>query len=462
MLNFNRFLDISEGKRGKKRRAKERAKKRGSYQNTKLIKKKMPADDAAKASDEVLKDIVARGGASASSAASELKKRDVEVPEKGSEDPNDDPLNKGEGDTTDEPEVKKEPESEKEPESKEEPKKDDSERKKKISSIVGIDLSDDSHKSLSMLDDDYISENKDKIKKILSDDDTKGVLDGIEDPDKVKEALDKSEEMISKRDEIMSSIESSSKETDDEKKDEYDWDVISSKVDFEDKEEENKFKKFLDNTKIGGALQWWVDLEPTEMPGFSDAQEGIMKKIIDKINASIDKGIEKRAEKKTKEKEIDSLSQDATDADLDDMIKKGGEKGKIAKEAKKKREEMIKRYKDVSNNDLKDKIRSGGQEGKDAEKELNRRKNSVDVAKEKLTDKYGSLSDVDFEKAKETLGADLAQELVDLGVIKKGKKKTEESYQDLHNTILSMNENETDGKYRSLHSIIRQVWGIEE
>ena len=95
--------------------------------------------------------------------------------------------------------------------------------------------------------------------------------------------------------------------------------------------------------------------------------------------------------------------------------------------------------------------------------ELERRKGRVDRAKEKLTDKYGSLKDVDFEKAKEVLGADLAQELVDLGSIKKEiKKKTEESYQSLNNTILFMQDNYADGKYSSLNNTIKRLWGIED
>ena len=45
--------------------------KRGDYENTKLMKKKMSPEDAKKAGSEVLKKVVARGGAGAAAAASE-------------------------------------------------------------------------------------------------------------------------------------------------------------------------------------------------------------------------------------------------------------------------------------------------------------------------------------------------------------------------------------------------------
>ena len=254
MLNFNSFLDISEGKRGKKRRAKERAKKRGSYQNTKLIRQKMPSDDAEKASDDVLKDIVARGGASASSAAAELKKREVEVPEKGSEDPNDDPMNKGEDDTS--KDIEKEPETEKEPD--DEPK------------------------------DDAESEGQKELEDASS---------------KVEDAIDTSDDADGK-----------------EKKGEYDWDVISAKLDVKDKEEENKLKKFLEKNKIGQLLQAFIEAEPAELTNVDAAKDDILTVVVDKINQKIDTGIEARKEKKEKESEVDDLVKDATDQDLDDLI----------------------------------------------------------------------------------------------------------------------------------------------
>ena len=416
MLDFNSFLDISEGKRGKKRRAKERAKKRGSYQNTKLIRKKMPADDAEKASDDVLKDIVARGGASAGSAAAELKKRDVEVPEKGSEDPNDDPMNKGEGDTTKEPQPKEEPKDEKEPDTEKEPE-DEKEPEPE---------GDDEPK------DDAESEGQKEL-----DDAAKEVEDAIDD-----------------------AIEGDDEE---EEKAEYDWDVISSRLKLPsdtEKETQNKLEKFLEKNKIGQLLQKFIEAEPADLTNVTAAQEDLLQTIVSKINDKLDSNIEIRQEKEAEQDDVDDLVGDATEKDLDDLIKKGGVDSRVAKKAKKEIKRLKKKFNSKSNDDLKDIIRKGGNEGKEAQKELDVRKNRVDRAKEQLSDKYGSLDKVDFELAKQVLGSELAQELVDLGSIKKElKTKKEESYQNLYNTILEMRE-ESNSNYKNLHNAIRDVWGI--
>ena len=52
-------------------------------------------------------------------------------------------------------------------------------------------------------------------------------------------------------------------------------------------------------------------------------------------------------------------------------------------------------------------------------------KDHLDKAKAKLTDKYGSLDNVDYKKAMEVVGATLAARLASRGMIKRSSGKKE-------------------------------------
>ena len=483
MSSIKKLFDIIEGVKGEKR---------GDYEDTKLITKRMSPADAAKASDDILKEIVKRGGASASAAAAELKKRETKVPEKGSEKPEDDPKN-----MEDDP-------------------------KKKMSSSIGVeDISEESHKALSKLGDDYIKSNKDKIKSILEheDESVKKVLEGVESVDDIKASIEKTSVLVEKSEEMNRATndhfgddEEDDDEEDDTKNKKIDWEVTKSTLpDFKDKEIENQFKQFMEQTSFGKLLNAYNEVDPSELTNVAEAKETLLGRIVDLFEKLSELRKEREIKKKEDQKKIDDLVANSTEQDLEDLIKKGGQHKTLAKAAQKEKKRIIHTHKDMSVVDLKNLVRKGGDKGLDAEKELNRRRSESKKSIEAILDKYKSLSDVDYEKAKELVGAENAQLLVDLGKIKKGgevkgntgstgatgksgdKKESyenlrdtifeiayrsmesmentivetntieeENKYQNLHSTILETNnqnqDQDSNNNYRSLHNMIRRGW----
>ncbi len=464
--------------------------KRGDYENTKLMKKKMSPQDAKKAGSDVLKKIVARGGAAAASASKELAARDEKTPEKGSDDPADDPKNK-EQEAEDDKETKdtEEPKDGEETKDDEEPK--DGEETKDGEESDEVDLTpEQAKKNETDFKDASDSAMSDVMGELGIKDDDSGESDTEEPPeDSDKKALKykKDAEKAKRNKELGEKI----------------------------KEKMGEFAE----TKAGKALLAFMEAEPSPFPGMEDSKANTLSKIKDMLDKGLDGWIEKQGEKETESGEKSDAAQkkrdDITDfkkkhdGDLDEIEKvlrnpdASDEDKAQAQQSIKEIEQLQKKVaklakkdpegsKDKINNATYDseydrelavkqwekttgeKFKSDDDAGSDEDKpntdspdtdspntdspETEEPKDDEGGEEEPKTDDPASDEKDDEDKPNtEDPSKDDKEEPNTEDPSKKKKKKTEEGYKNLQSTILEMQEQPARVEYKNLHNMIREI-----
>ena len=373
----------------------------GDYRG-KWSKQKIPQDEIEKASNEVLQDALKNGGPNSAAIKAELTKRkekdaSIKIPEPGPEKGVPAPKGStgggdtgatGGGDTgATGGTAAKEPE--------EDPFKEATEDQKKI---------------LEKLGKEFVSENKESIKKVFDNEDVFSIISGqeYESEEQLQTAIKESADMIREVEEIEEKLKNGVSIDG-----EGDSDLPNPPFDPEnlDKETTNALRSFLD-TPLGKLVNDFIETEPSEFPGGEDIKATLMMQLRDSALDYIDYQLDKKAgvgssESDKRKREIEKRKREKEKIE---KSKKKDDKNKETKKPARSQEELIK----LSDEDLQAVIDKGGEE--------------AEIAKKIMDDR-------------------------------KKPKKTEESYYSLVSTIQEINNVRTTG-YKNLHTSIREVWNV--